>query len=188
MVRNLPAGPFDLVLADPPWAFSSNSIENPGRNPRRHYPTMDVAEIAGMPVASICAPDALLLLWATVPCAHHAFAVMQAWGFGYVSQVVWVKDRIATGYWARNRHELLLIGKRGRFSCPRPALFGDSVITGQQREHSRKPDAVQQILDQRLPFARKVELFGRSQRPGWHVWGNQIDRFEAGAFDQRRAS
>ena len=39
--------------------------------------------------------------------------VMDAWGFEYRSNFVWAKDRFGTGYWNRNKHELLLIGVKG---------------------------------------------------------------------------
>lgn len=169
---------FDLVLADPPWRFSSNSIAKPGRDARRHYPTLTVEEIGALPVGQIAAPSALLLLWVTVPHFHRADEVVRAWGFRTKSQVVWVKDRIGTGFWARNRHELLLIATRGKFPCPKPALFRDSVISGQQREHSRKPDAVHETVDARLPHCRKLELFARQARPGWTVFGNETEKFE----------
>jgi N6-adenosine-specific RNA methylase IME4 len=177
----LPLGEYDVVLADPPWKFASNSVAAPGRNPQRHYPTLSVDQIAAMPVAHLAAPNALLLLWVTVPIADRGPDVMAAWGFRYVSQIVWIKDRIGLGYWARNRHELLLIGTRGRFPCPVPTMFPDSVIIGQQREHSRKPDEVHERIEAATRGARRLELFARAQRDGWTVWGNQTALFSAAA-------
>lgn len=171
-------GRFDVILADPPWAFASNSVQRPGRNVRTHYPTLSVAEICAMPVPQLAQRDALLLLWITVPHAHRTAEVCGAWGFAPVSQVVWVKSRIGLGHWARNRHELLVIAKRGDFPCPRPALFPDSVITAPTREHSRKPDLVHERVDARLFQARRIELFARQRRLGWVAWGNEVDRFE----------
>ncbi|EYD71787.1 MT-A70 family methyltransferase [Limimaricola hongkongensis] len=172
-------GPFDIILADPPWRFASNSEAKPGRNPRRHYPCMRDEEICALPVARWAAPAALLLMWTTSPMLDRSMAIPRAWGFRYVSSLVWTKDRIGTGYWARNRHELVLICKRGRFDCPRPAPFADSVISGQQREHSRKPDALHAQIDAAWPEARKLELFARQERPGWTAWGNDTARFAA---------
>lgn len=177
------AGPFDLILADPPWKFTSNSKENPGRNAMGHYDCMPLAEIKALPVADVAARDALLLLWTTAPFAELSWSVMEAWGFKYVSQMVWVKDRIGTGFWARNRHEIVYIAKRGKFPCPRPAPFPDSVISGQQREHSRKPDVLHEIIDAAWPNARKLEMFARESRPGWSSWGNQTTKFDRPAFD-----
>lgn len=171
-------GRFDVILADPPWAFSGNSEAKPGRNVRRHYPTMTLPQICALPVSMLAQRDALLLMWITAPLSHRTAEVCGAWGFRPVSQVVWVKHRIGLGHWARARHELLVIATRGDFPCPVPALFPDSVIEAPAREHSRKPDVVHALVDTRLPQARKVELFARQRRPGWVAWGNDVDRFE----------
>lgn len=170
-------GGWQVIYADPPWSFASNSAARPGRNARRHYPTMTVEEIAAMPVRDVAARQALLLMWVTVPHAHRAAEVIEAWGFKPKSQVVWVKSRIATGYWARNRHELLHIATRGGFPCPVPALFPDSVIIAPTRQHSRKPDEIPAIIDARLPSLPKLELFARQPRDGWHAFGNEVEKF-----------
>lgn len=175
-MNDLPTTPggWDVILADPPWNFSGNSVARPGRNARRHYPCLSLDQICALPVGSVAAADALLLLWITAPFSHHRNQVCAAWGFHPVSELLWVKDRIGLGYWARNRHETLVIARRGKPACPRPALFPDSVITAQQREHSRKPDIVQQTIDQRLGHTARLELFARHARPGWTVWGDEV--------------
>jgi N6-adenosine-specific RNA methylase IME4 len=33
-------------------------------------------------------------------------------------------------------------------------------------------------LEQLFPNARKIELFGRQNRKGWTVWGDQSDKFD----------
>jgi hypothetical protein len=124
-----------------------------------------------LPVREIVAKQAMLFLWATVPMLPQALATMDAWGFKYVSGLCWQKGRIGTGYWVRNKHELLLIGKRGGFPAPRPAMFPTSIIQGGQREHSRKPDWVHEVIEAKLPDTRKVELFARQGRFGWASWG-----------------
>ena len=64
-------------------------------------------------------PDCVLYMWATAPKLREALQVVAAWGFEYVTNAVWVKDRIGMGYWFRGRHELLLVAKRGAVSPPR---------------------------------------------------------------------
>jgi len=172
-------GPFDIVVADPPWRFKSNSAARPGKNALSHYDCMTLAEIKALPVREIAAKDALLLLWVTVPFLRLGLEVVDAWGFEYVSELSWSKDRIGTGFWARNRHEPVLICKRGKFPCPKPAPFPDSVIEGQQREHSRKPDRLHEMVDAVPDWRglRKLEMFAREQRPGWTAWGNETAKF-----------
>lgn len=168
---------YGVIIADPPWAFTSNSDDNPGRNAKRHYPCMKLADICALPVKEVAAKDALLLLWVTAPFAELAFEVVHAWGFKYVSQVVWTKQRIGTGFWARNRHEPVYICKRGKIPCPKPSLFPDSIIAGLQREHSRKPDDLHVIVETRLPELSKLEMFARQSRTGWTSFGNETDKF-----------
>ena len=49
------------------------------------------------------------------------WSVIQAWGFQYVSNIVWLKDKFGLGYWVRNEHEVLLICRRGGMPGPLPA-------------------------------------------------------------------
>ncbi|RMC33742.1 MT-A70 family methyltransferase [Paracoccus alkanivorans] len=175
---NLPIGPFDVILADPPWRFASNSDAKPGRNARRHYDCMSLDEICALPVKDSAAKNALLLMWVTVPFAHMADQVVRAWGFRAKSQLIWCKQRIGTGYWVRNKHEICVLATRGRFPCPSPALFPTSIIPGEQRGHSRKPEWVQDVIDERLPDSRKLEMFARRPRGGWTVWGNEVEKFQ----------
>lgn len=172
--KDPPAGGFEIIVADPPWSFTSNSHESPGKNARRHYPCMNLDEIANLPVKEIAARDSLLFLWTTVPFALLSARVIEAWGFTYKSQLAWVKERLGTGFWARNRHEIVYICRRGKFPCPKGALFQDSVIQGGQRRHSRKPDYLMDRLDEAYPGANKIELFARDIRSGWHSWGDEL--------------
>ena len=167
---------YQIIYADPPWKFASNSVARPGRNAMRHYPCMTDAELKEMAIPA--AADALLLMWATAPMMVRSLAVMDAWRFKYVSQMVWVKSRIATGYWVRNRHEILVVAKRGKFPCKSPAPFSDSVIEAPTREHSRKPDVVYDMIEAAWPDERKLELFARQTRDGWDQFGNEIDKFD----------
>lgn len=175
-----PDGGFDIIYADPPWKFASNSAKKPGRNPMRHYECMATDAICAMPVPALAAKDALLLLWATSPMLEHALRVVAAWGFRYKSQLVWPKSHAGTGFWVRNQHEVVILAKRGNFLCGRPAPFATSIIAGQTREHSRKPNEWLGQIEARYPAARKLELFARAPREGWTVMGNQVDMFQEG--------
>lgn len=85
-----------------------------------HYPTACIDAIYRLDVASVCADDCALFLWATAPMLPQALHVMGAWDFNYRSHFAWAKDKIGTGYWNRNKHELLPVGVRG--SIPPPAM------------------------------------------------------------------
>lgn len=191
----LERGAYGAIVADPAWTFASNSLARPGRNPRRHYACMSIAEISALPVAELAAPDCALFLWITGPHlvidAH--LPIMKAWGFkpsglGFT----WIKlnPRAPTLFWtARDLHmgggfttrknaEFCLIGKRGRSVRRHSGVH--EVIVEPRREHSRKPETFRDRVEQYVgPGVRIAELFSRSARPGWDAWGN-----EAGKFDE----
>lgn len=102
-----------------------------------------------------------------------ALQVMDAWGFDYRTCMVWVKDRIGMGYYARQRHEILLIGRRGNLPVPEPADRPDSVIEAPLGRHSEKPSIVAETIVRMYPHLPRVELFARQARLGWDAWGNE---------------
>src|SRR5215831_6647964 len=53
------------------------------------------------------APTPHYSMWTTVPHLRESFQVLDAWGFEYKTNIVWVKDKIGLGYFVRNQHELL---------------------------------------------------------------------------------
>ena len=133
-----PIPPCQVIYADPPWRYDAS--QSPSRRIDNHYPTMALEEIKALAEQGEvpAADDAVLFLWATPPLLPEALEVMAAWGFTYRTCMVWVKDRIGMGYYARQRHELLLIGKRGSLPVPEPSDrpdFGWSAL----RERSTRP-------------------------------------------------
>jgi N6-adenosine-specific RNA methylase IME4 len=134
---------------------------------------MPLEEICALDVKSIATPDAMLFLWAPPAFIEKGLLVLRSWGFELATTVVWVKDKIGTGYYFRSRHEHLILGKRGQPITPRPGSQSDSVIMAPRREHSAKPEALYDIIERMYPGLPRVELFARGQRAGWDVWGNQ---------------
>ena len=168
---------FPVIYADPPWKFKAYSdVTGMDRAADNHYPTMDLEAIKALPVPA--GADAALLLWATAPMLVEALEVMAAWGFTYKSQIVWTKDRIGTGYWARNMHEILLIGTKGSIPAPPPGARPHSAVQAQVGAHSRKPDVFYDIIEAMFPGLPKLELFARRQREGWHSHGQEVAAME----------
>ncbi len=147
-----------------------------------HYPTSTTDDVAERNVESIAADDAVLFLWATVPLLRDAFFVMECWGFDYKSHIVWDKIHIGTGYWFRNRHELLLIGTRGNIPAPAMGDQFPSVMSIARKEHSAKPEQFLELIEQYFPNLPKIELNRRGPaREGWDAWGNEVEAKEEAA-------
>ena len=175
---------FDIVIADPPWEYKDKA--NAGERGAEHkYPVMKIHDIMDLDVSSLCAPNCVLVLWGTWPLMGEARAVMRAWGFKFKTcAFVWVKlNKIADtpfvggGHYTRSNSEYAILGVRGN-RIPRVNRGVSQVIISHVREHSRKPEefyaAVQQLYGTKL---RVLELFGRQQRRGITVLGNDVQAF-----------
>ena len=135
----LPAGPFGLILADPPWAFRtfSGATRTPTQKkfnePEDHYATMPLGEIMALPVSDVAARDSLLTMWVVGSHIGEAIALGEAWGFSFVTDLFyWLKQRliaadqidlftgdiaepkISMGYHTRKQLEPCLLFKRGK--------------------------------------------------------------------------
>ena len=173
---------FDLIMADPPWRYEMRSEKGEAKSPSAHYDCMSIDEICALPVSVLAASDCLLWLWSLNTMLPQALQVIEAWGITYKTGGHWVKTTVkgklnmGTGYILRGAGEPFLIGTRGA-----PKIKGRgvrSVIMGQIREHSRKPEEAFQAAKTPRPEARRIEVFSRQKRAGWFNWGHEAQKFE----------
>lgn len=180
---------YSVIYADPPWTFETYSEAGGDRSP--DYKVMTLDDIKKLPVKKISAPNSILFMWVTFPILDKSFEVMKAWGFEYKTcAFTWVKTnktanlkaldvdkdiRMNLGYYTRANAELCLLGRRGK-TLERKDKGVRQVIISPLREHSRKPDEAYDRIE-RLFDGPYLEMFARTQRPGWDVFGNQIDKF-----------
>jgi N6-adenosine-specific RNA methylase IME4 len=175
---------FDLIMADPAWTYRMYSEAGEAKSPQAQYDTMSVAQIKAMPVLDLASENCLLWLWAVNPMLPQALDVLSGWGFEFKTAGTWLKTtkhgkiNFGTGYILRGSNEPFLIGTRG---SPRTAKNVRSGFTGLIREHSRKPEEAFTAAERLMPRARRLELFSRTDRPGWTVWGNETGKFGAAA-------
>lgn len=197
-----PMGKFGAILADPPWRFATwnGATMVKARDSKTtygpslaHYRTMPTEEIAALSVADLAGPDCALFLWVSWPMLPDAMRLIEAWGFEFKTCAFdWMKAHngqiemfrddadalMGMGYWTRANSEPCLLATRGH-----PKRLSAAVRQGiiePRREHSRKPDCVHGRIE-RLVVGPYLELFARSERPGWTVWGNEITKFSAAA-------
>ena len=172
------AGGWSSVYADPPWRFTNRTGKvAPEHRRLDRYDTMTAAEIAALPVADVVSANAHLYLWVPNALLPEGLAVMQGWGFRYVSNIVWAKrrkdggpDGRGVGFYFRNVTELVLFGVRGSMRTLDPGRRQVNMIETRKREHSRKPDEAYDLIEACSP-GPYLEMFARYARPGWTAWG-----------------
>ena len=177
-------GKFPVIYADPPWKFGVHS-EMTGREKgaENQFPTMATDEICALwdEIGAPAKKDAVLFLWATNPMLQDGLRVMEAWGFSYVHHWIWDKEVAGTGYWGRDRHELLLIGRRGNPATPLPGTQPETVFRAKKTKHSEKPAAFAEQIEAFYPDMPRLEMFCRNPRPGWTAWGFEAKAEEVAA-------
>jgi N6-adenosine-specific RNA methylase IME4 len=175
--KALPDKRYGVILADPAWRFEPYSRKTGmDRAADNHYPTQTVDEIKALDVPSISADDSILFLWVTVPLLDRGIEVLKEWGFRYVSNFAWVKNKNGTGHWNLNRHEHLLVGTKAKIPAPTHGTQWSSVIEAARGAHSDKPEAVLEMIEAYYPNIPKIELNRRGPpRPGWDAWGNELE-------------
>lgn len=162
---------YPLVYADPPWRYEH--AESESRAIENQYPTMSLDDICALPLADITTDDAILFMWTTSPKLEEGMRVVREWGFTYRTCMVWDKEKIGMGYYARQQHELLLIATKGAIPVPPPSARPGSVVRITRGDHSAKPHEFYELIERMYPELPKLEMFCRSPRAGWSVWGNQ---------------
>lgn len=173
---------YACLLADPPWAFSTYSgWKVPQRAAARHYDTMSEADLSALPVLSVAADDAWLMMWVLDTHVDQALRIGKCWGFEYKTLgLVWHKmspgglGYIGLGHWFRSGGEISILFTRGQ-----PKRLDRGVrqfIQSPIRDHSRKPEGQYERIE-RLVAGPRLELFARHRRYGWDAVGNEVGKF-----------
>jgi N6-adenosine-specific RNA methylase IME4 len=189
---------YGAIAVDPPSHFSSyTAIQSQNwssrRDNERHYATMNVAQLAALPVKELASPEGChLFLWTSGPFIPQALALIEAWGFRYSTRAfTWIKTKrswdprdpltesdfhVGLGLTVRHQTEIVLLARRG--NCRRKAKDVRELILAPRREHSRKPDEFFARVE-RYCDGPYLDLFARSTRHGWTAWGDETEKFDA---------
>tara|TARA_Y100000996_G_scaffold221005_1_gene173957 strand:- start:9029 stop:9532 length:504 start_codon:yes stop_codon:yes gene_type:complete len=166
---NLPNKKYKTIYADPPWLESGGGKIKRGAD--KHYPLMKTKDICALDVDKIADDNCWLFMWVTNNFLKDGLEVMESWGFRYVTNFVWVKDRFGIGYYFRGQHELCLFGVKGNLKPIKRNV--SSVLWAERRRHSQKPELARDKINE-MSHDPKIELFARERFEGWDSWGNEI--------------
>ena len=164
---------YRTVVADPPWKYTDGCLwQHQASRASNHYDTLGIEHICRMNIPT--ADDAYL--WLRITNRHlwqgSGAVVSAAWGFRPLTVMTWIKDRLGMGYYLRNCTEHLVFAVKGS-----PGQLDDKTIrthfTSKPGKHSEKPSDLYEIVE-RACGGPYLELFGRKERKGWDVWGDEV--------------
>lgn len=174
---------YDVVLADPPWEYYGQ--QDKWGAAAKFYETMSDQDILDFPLESYLKDTGVAFVWATSPRLDMAIDLLKARGLYYRGVAfVWIKTKKdGTPIKAQGVRpsivkpltEFVLAASKVKIGRPMQ-ISSESVVQtvfAPKREHSRKPDEVQDRIDELYPKASKIELFARYARNGWDSWGDE---------------
>ncbi len=181
---NLPAGPFDVLLLDPPWSHYGQ--QNKWGAAAKFYATMTDDELRAMPIRDLTTQASVVFCWATCPRLDFAIDLLRHWGFAYRGVAfTWVKTtKAGRPIGARGVRpsivkptvELVLAASRTAKGRPMPVADESvaQVVLAPVGQHSAKPVEVYNRIERVYPKASRLELFARQRREGWESWGDEV--------------
>ena len=170
---------FPIICADPPWTYQYKG-EAGKRGASQQYKTLELHEIARLPVWDLAAKNCFLAMWWTYPLAQEALDLVKFLGFKIKTMggITWVKTTrtgkypIGMGYWTRTNAEPMLFATRGKVS--RVCASVPALLHAPRGRHSEKPAAAYDRIVSLMGDDSRLELFARDFRPGWWVWGDEL--------------
>lgn len=138
---------------------------------------LSIDELKDLPIGKVV--GGYVLLWTVGPFLinGNASEILRAWGFEPVSIVTWAKYDLkeghgygGVGYWFLGNAEFCIVAKRDGFPSIRTGK--SSLIVEPKTRHSAKPTNIHDLCESRFP-GPYLEIFGRKDRPGWTVIGNE---------------
>jgi len=164
--------PVPTIVLDPPWDWGDEGDCDQFGRARPTYATMSFNDILALPVGNLAQDNAHIYLWITNRSLPKGFALLEAWGFRYITALTWCKPSFGMGNYFRGQTEHVLFGVRGSLSLLRKDV-GTWFAAPRPGEHSSKPDAFYQLVERCSP-GPWMEMFQRKPRPGWIGWGAEI--------------
>lgn len=180
---------YNVIYADPPWAYKVWSKKGSGRSAESHYSNQSINSLKAVNIPAICEQNCVLLMWATFPCLQDAFVLAEAWGFIYKTVAfTWIKQNkndnklfMGMGYYTRANAEVVLLFTKGK-QLKRICRNVQQVLISKRGDHSQKPSEIRERIVCLFGDVPRVELFARSSNDlfadnefaGWDVFGNEV--------------
>lgn len=175
---------YGLIYTDPPWeqAKGGRKKARPNSSGRGlDYPVMPLEKIAQFhkEVLPLLADEQHnVFMWTIDKFLIPAEDFMQEMGYVRHARIVWNKvTGMAPAYTVRFTCEYLVwFYKKGHMLFPDKDTRGKypTIMQEPVKRHSQKPECAYRILEDMFGQAEKIELFARSHRDQWDVWGNEV--------------
>jgi len=165
---------YATIVIDPPWDWGDEGDQDQLGRARPTYGTMSIAELLELPVGDLADDDAHIYLWITNRSLPKGFALLDRWGFRYVTTLTWCKPSIGMGNYFRGSTEQVLFGVKGSQPLKRRDVGTWFQAPRGPNGHSSKPVEFYGLVESCSP-GPYLEMFARSNRADWTPWGAEAN-------------
>jgi N6-adenosine-specific RNA methylase IME4 len=165
---------FATIVIDPPWDWGDEGDQDQLGRARPTYQTMSFEDLLALSVGARADDDCHIYLWITNRSLPKGFALLEEWGFRYVTALTWCKPSIGMGNYFRGSTEHVLFGVKGSQGLNRKDVGTWFQAPRGQLGHSSKPDEFYSLVESCSP-GPYLEMFARSNRKGWTPWGAETN-------------
>jgi N6-adenosine-specific RNA methylase IME4 len=135
---------------------------------------MPLEKLLELPVAQLADEDCHVYLWITNRSLPKGFALLERWGFRYITTLTWCKPSFGMGTYFRGSTEHVLFAVKGSQPLKRKDVGSWFQAPRGPLGHSSKPAEFYDLVESCSP-GPYLEMFARSPRSGWSVWGAEVD-------------
>lgn len=175
---------YDILYTDPPWIQGRGGKKAARPNSTGMsvpYDTMDIPSITELHrhiIENLMNEKHNIFMWTIDKYLPDTEKMMNELGYKLHARIIWDKENgPSPAYTLRFSHEYLpWFYKKGNIILPDKDKRGafTTVMREPSRRHSQKPECAYQMLEAMFPQTEKLELFARTERPGWDAFGNEI--------------
>jgi ParB/RepB/Spo0J family partition protein len=162
---------FATIVIDPPWDWGDEGDQDQLGRAKPDYATMTIEQLMDFTMVSDHADtDCHLYMCITNRSLPKGFALLERWGFRYVTMLTWVKPSYGMGNYFRGQTEHILFGVKGSQMLKRKDIGTAFPWPRGPNGHSSKPVEMYEMVESASP-GPYFEIFSRHERPDWTSWG-----------------
>ena len=167
---------YNIIVVDPPWPVKKLTHSARPNQVKMDYPTMNVFEIAQLPIGILAESKSMCFLWTTQKFLFQAESILTVWGFHLLLTMVWEKTFGKSAgmplYGFRWNAEFILVGYKTKPDLWPSRKLIPCVFQAENIRHSQKPNLFYKLIE---PLGdTRIDLFARQEREGWDCWGNEV--------------
>jgi N6-adenosine-specific RNA methylase IME4 len=163
---------FNLIMVCPPWKrfnrFRTRGPCLPDNLPPKLQRSIEAFEFIQQILRDFTTDEHLVFIWVPGKYAMDYREYMARLGYTTRGSFIWVRPKWKSGSDEKTM-EFLMVCHKGKM----PQVSDHYV-----KNRSAKPESAYKFLEEEFPWARKLQVYGNTKRPGWTVFHRNEEKIK----------